>query len=63
MKETCFRVRDEGLGYDALLSRHGGVAKCGWNLPWTREVCGGDPEEFQDDGLQGHVHAYGIKPD
>ena len=46
----CFKV--EGgrqamllLCVDALFSRHGGVAKCGWNLPWTREVCSGDPKE------------------
>ena len=26
------------------------------NLPRTREVCSRDPEEIQDDGLQGHDH-------
>ena len=62
-KETCCRVQDEVLGYDALLSRHGGVAECRWILPWTREVCSGDPEEVRDDGLQGHDHTYGIKPE
>ena len=31
------------------------------NLPGTREVCSRDPEEGQDDGLQGHDHTYGIK--
>ena len=31
--------QNEGLGYDALFSRHGGVAECGCNLPQTREVC------------------------
>ena len=56
-------VRDEILGYDVLLSRHGGVVECGWNLPLTREVCIGDPEEVRDDGLQGHEHTYGIKPE
>ena len=40
-----------------------GVAECGWNLPWTREVCSGDPEEVRDDGLQGHGHTYGIEPE
>ena len=62
----CFKV--EGgrpvmllLCVDALLSRHGGVTKCGQNLPQTREVCSRDPEEVQDDGLQGHDHTYGIK--
>ena len=30
---------------------------------WTREVCNRDPEEVQDDGLQGHVHTYCIKPE
>ena len=30
-EEACYRVRDEGLGYDALLSRHGGVAKSPWD--------------------------------
>ena len=39
------------LGYDALISRHGGVEECGWNIPWTREVSSGDPEEVWDDGL------------
>jgi len=46
-----------------LLSRHGGVAECRWNLPRTREVCGRDPEEVWDDGLQGHDHTYGIEPE
>ena len=50
------------LCVDALFSRHGGVAKCGWNLPRTREVCSRDPEEVQDDELQGHGHTYGIEP-
>ena len=27
------------------------------------EVCSGDIEEVQDDGLQGHDHTYGIKPE
>ena len=60
----CFKV--EGgrpvmllLCVDALFSRHGGVAECGWNLPWTREVCSRDPEEVQDDGL--HDHTYGTE--
>ena len=46
-----------------LFSRHGGVAIYGWNLPWTREVCSGDPEEVWDDGLQSHGHTYGIEPE
>ena len=29
----------------------------------TREVCSGDPEEVQDDGLQGHDYTYGIEPE
>ena len=61
-----FMARDidhEGLGYDALLSRHGGVAECRWNLLGTREVCSRDPEEVQDDELQGHDHTYGIEPE
>ena len=33
------------------------------NLPGTREVCSRDPEEVQDDGLQGHDHTYGIEPE
>ena len=48
------------LCVDALYSRHGGVAKCGWNLPQTREVCSSDPKEVQDDGLQGHDLALNI---
>ena len=59
-EDTCCRVQDEGLGYDALLSRHGGVAGCEWNILGTREVCGRDPEEVQDDGMQVHDHTYGI---
>ena len=31
------------------------------NIPRTREVCSRDPEEVQDDGLQGHDHTYGIE--
>ena len=31
---------------------------------WTRVVCSRDPEEVQDDGLQGHDHTlYGIEPE
>ena len=33
------------------------------NLPRTREVCSRDPKEVQDDGLQGHDHTSGIKPE
>ena len=28
---------------------------------WKREVCSRDPQEVQDDGMQGHHHTYGIK--
>ena len=35
------------LSVDALFSRHGGVAECGWNLPRRREVCSRDPKEVQ----------------
>ena len=56
-------MQNEGLGYDSLLSRHGGVVGCRWNLLGTREVCSRDPEEVRDDGLQGHDHTYGIKPE
>ena len=64
----CFKVEGERpmmllLCVDALFSRHGGVAECRWNLPWTREVCSRDPEEVQDYGLQGHDHTYGIEPE
>ena len=54
-------IQDEGIGYGALLSRHGGVVECKWNLPGTRGVCNRDPEEVQDDGMQGHNHTYGSK--
>ena len=37
--------KDEILGYDALLCRHGGVVEYRWDLPWTREVCSRDPED------------------
>ena len=44
------------------------MAKCGWNIPGTREVCSRDPKEVWDDGLegdglQGYVHTYGIEPE
>ena len=39
------------------------MAECGWNILGTREVCSRDLEEVQDDGLQGHDHTYGIKPE
>ena len=53
----CFKVEGERLVMlllcvDALFSRHGGVAECGWNIPGTREVCSRDPEEVQDDGIE-----------
>ena len=60
-EEACFQVRNVGLGHDALFSRHGGVEKCGWNIPGSREVCNIDPKEVQDDGLQVHGHTYGIE--
>ena len=56
-----FSIQDKGLGYDALLSRHVGVAEYKWNLPGTREVFSRDPKEVKDEGLQGHDHTYGIK--
>ena len=43
-------------------SRYGGMVECGWNLPWTREVCNRDPEEVWDYGLQDYGHMYGIEP-
>ena len=54
-----FEMKD--LGYDALFSRHGGVAECIWNFPGTREIYSRDIEEIRVDGLQGHDHTYGIK--
>ena len=62
----CFKVEGERpvmllLCVDLLFSRHGGVAECGWNLPWIRKVCNRDPKEVQNDGLQGHGHTYGIE--
>ena len=61
----CFKVKGRRLVMlllcvDELFSRHGGVAECGWNLPWKMEVCSGTPKEVQDDGLKGHDHTYGI---
>ena len=62
----CFKVEGERsvmllLCVDALFSRYGGVAECGWNFPQTSEVCSRDLEEVWDDGLQGHDHTYGIE--
>ena len=54
-----FEIKDLGM----VLSRHGGVAECEWNLPWTRKVCSGNPEEVRDDGLQNLGHTYGIEPE
>ena len=51
------------LCVDALFSKHGGVAECGWNIPQIREVCSTDPEQVHDDGLQGYGHTYGIEPE
>ena len=45
------------LCVNALFPRHGGVAECRWNLPWTREVCSRDPEEVQDYGLHDHTYS------
>ena len=44
-----------------MLSRHGGVVECGWNILGTREVCSRDHEVVQDDGMQGHDHTNGIE--
>ena len=62
--KLCFKVEGERpvmllLCVNALFSRHGGVAECGWNLPRPREVCSRDLEQVQDDGL--HDHTYGIE--
>ena len=54
-----FKIKDLGM----VLYRHGGVAECIWNIPGTREICNRYPEEVWDDGLQGHDHTYGIKPE
>ena len=62
MLQGCRRkTSDAHVMCHALFSRNGGVAECGWNIPLTREVCSRDPEEVQDDGLQGHDHTYGIE--
>ena len=45
-EETRCRVQNEGLGYEALFLRHGGVAECRWDFPWPMEVCSRDPEEI-----------------
>ena len=37
------------------------MEECGWNIPGTREVYSIDPEEVQDDGMEGHDHTYGIE--
>ena len=63
----CFKVEGKRpvmllLCVDALLSRYGGVVEYRWDLPWTREVYSRDPEEVQDDGLQGYDRTYGIEP-
>ena len=39
------------LCVDALFYGHGCVEECGWNIPWTKEVCSRDLEEVQYDGL------------
>ena len=49
--------------YDALIYKHGGVVGCEWNIPGIMKVCSRDPEEVQDDGVQGHDHTYGIEPE
>ena len=64
----CFNVEGRRpvmllLCVNALFYRHGGVPECGWNLPRIKEVCSRDPEEVQDDGLQGHDHTFGIEPE
>ena len=56
--DTEFDMKYLGMMHSVL--RHGGVAECGWNLPWAREVCSGDSKEIQNVGLQGDSHTYGI---
>ena len=55
-----FEIKDLGMMHYLLV--HGGVAECGWNLPWKKKVCSEVPKEVRDDGLQGHGHTYGIEP-
>ena len=31
------------------------MVQCGWNLPWTREVCSGDPKEVRDDDCKAMI--------
>ena len=57
--DVDFEMKD--FGYDALISRYGGVAEYEWNIPWTREVCNRDPKEVWDDGLQDYGHTNGIE--
>ena len=33
------------------------------NILGIREVCSRDPEEVQDDEMQGHDHTYGVEPE
>ena len=37
------------------------MVKVRLNLPRSREVCSGNPEEVRDVGLQGNGYTYGIK--
>ena len=43
-RRLATKFRDIRLRDDALLLRHGCVAECEWDLPWSREVCSGDFE-------------------
>ena len=54
----CSRVRDEGFGAYALLSRHGGVVDRWGDFPWAREMLHQDPKEVHDGGLQNHVYTH-----
>ena len=52
-----FEMKDLGM-------MHYFISMEAWqNIPRTRELCNRDPEEVQDDGMEGHEHTYGIEPE
>jgi hypothetical protein len=58
-----FRVRDEGFGVYALLSRVRGVVASWSDFPLTWEVCSGDYEAIWNAKLQAYVYTHGNQPE